>query len=44
MENPLGALRASVDRLHALTSGLDDDQQHVYRLDTEWQSLEYLRI
>jgi uncharacterized protein (TIGR03083 family) len=26
MENPLGALRASVDRLHALTSGLDDDQ------------------
>jgi uncharacterized protein (TIGR03083 family) len=26
MENPLGALRASVDRLHALAGGLDDTQ------------------
>ena len=26
MENPVGALRASVDQLHALTSGLDDAQ------------------
>jgi uncharacterized protein (TIGR03083 family) len=26
MENPLGALRASVDRLHALAVGLDDTQ------------------
>jgi uncharacterized protein (TIGR03083 family) len=26
MENPLGALRASVDRLHALAAGLDDTQ------------------
>src|ERR1700722_1592797 len=26
MENPVGALRASVDRLHALASGLDDTQ------------------
>jgi uncharacterized protein (TIGR03083 family) len=26
MENPVGVLRASVDRLHALGSGLDDDQ------------------
>jgi uncharacterized protein (TIGR03083 family) len=26
MDNPVGALRASVDRLHALASGLDDTQ------------------
>jgi uncharacterized protein (TIGR03083 family) len=26
MENPVGVLRASVDRLHALGSGLDDEQ------------------
>jgi uncharacterized protein (TIGR03083 family) len=26
MDNPVGALRASVDRLHALAAGLDDDE------------------
>jgi len=42
MENPLGALRASVDRLHALTTGLDDDQLIAQSYCDDWSIAQVL--
>ena len=42
MENPVGALRASVDRLHALASGLDDEQLVSPSYCDEWSIAQVL--
>ncbi len=42
MDNPLGALRASVGRLHELCGGLDDGQLALPSYDTEWSIAQVL--
>jgi len=42
MDNPLGALRASVGRLNELVSGLDDAQLESQSYDTEWSIAQVL--
>jgi len=42
MDNPLGALRASVGRLHALCEGLDDAQLEEQSYCTEWSVAQVL--
>jgi len=42
MENPVGALRASVDRLHALASGLDDAQLVSQSYCNDWSIAQVL--
>ncbi len=42
MENPVGALRASVDRLHALVSGLDDAQLTALSYCNDWSIAQVL--
>src|ERR1700722_7781119 len=42
MDNPLGALRASVGRLHELRRGLDDGQLELPSYDTEWSVAQVL--
>jgi uncharacterized protein (TIGR03083 family) len=42
MENPLGALRASVDRLHALAGGLDDTEIVAQSYCDDWSIAQVL--
>jgi uncharacterized protein (TIGR03083 family) len=42
MDNPLGALRASVGRLNELVAGLDDAQLESQSYDTEWSIAQVL--
>jgi uncharacterized protein (TIGR03083 family) len=42
MENPVGALRASVDRLHALAGGLDDTQLASQSYCDDWSIAQVL--
>src|ERR1700684_3033753 len=42
MDNPLGALRASVSRLNELTAGLDDARLESQSYDTEWSIAQVL--
>ena len=42
MDNPLGALRASVGRLNELVAGLDDAQLESQSYDTEWSVAQVL--
>jgi uncharacterized protein (TIGR03083 family) len=42
MDNPLGALRASVDRLHGLCHGLDDSQLETQSYSSDWSIADVL--